>query len=219
MRKPIAFIIAFLLVAPVIVAIVAGQASAKDLVTIPLNESIQVSPNLKANLIQVTISDTTYGGSFAEDQSKVIFPILVYIYQNVGRSLSPGHLHIKFMDDQGQVYEGRDEGTMQPVQPGTTTDRRTIEINIPKDRRVTDLVIVMGFSQQTIHLDYPGSATTTSTSCANRGNGERRARWTLPGGAIAPADSCRRSMGGCPAGPKIAVTDRHIYRLSTYSLS
>ncbi len=96
----------------------------KTLVTIPLNESIQVSPNLKANLIQVTISDMTYGGSFAEDQSKVIFPILVYNYQNVGSVPESGHLHIKFMDDQGQVYEGRDEGTMQPVQPGTTTDRQ-----------------------------------------------------------------------------------------------
>jgi hypothetical protein len=163
MRKPIAFIIAFLLVAPIIVAIAVGQASAKDIVTIPLNESVQISPNLKANLIQITISDTTYGGSFAEDQSKVIFPILVYNYQNVGSVPETGHLHVKFVDDQGEVYDATDPGTMDPIQPGKTGANRPLEINIPKDRKVTSLVVVQGFNQQTIPLVYPGSASPTST--------------------------------------------------------
>jgi hypothetical protein len=163
MRKPIAFIFAFLLVAPIIVAIVAGQASAKDLVTILLNESIQISPNLKANLIQVTLSDTGYGASYAEDPSKVVFVDLVYTYQNVGSVPESGHLHVKFLDDQGQVYEKRDPGTMAAVKPGTTTAPDMLEINMPKDRRVTELIILQGFNQQTIHLNYPGSATPTST--------------------------------------------------------
>jgi hypothetical protein len=164
MQKPIAFIIAFLFVAPIIVAIAASPASAKDIVTIPLNESVQISPNLKANLIQVTISDTTYGASYAEDPGQVIYPILVYTYQNVGSVPESGHLHIKFLDDQGQVYEKRDEGTFDTVKPGATTASRLIEVNIPKDRRVTELIIVQGFNQQTIHLEYPGSPTSAPTS-------------------------------------------------------
>ncbi len=186
MRKPIAFIIAFLLVAPIIVAIVAGQASAKDLVTIPLNESIQISSNLKANLLQITISDITEGGSYAEDPSKVIFPILWYNYQNVGSVPESGHLHVKFIDDQGQVYEGRDEGTLEPIQPGKTSAYRPIEINIPKDRRLTDLVIVMGFSQQTIHLDYPGSPTPTSTPAPSGGPASQGPGGLCPGALLLP---------------------------------
>jgi len=150
-------------VAPIIVAIAASPASAKEIVTIPLNESVQISPNLKANLIQVTIHDITQGGSYAEDPGKVIYPILWYAYQNVGSVPESGHLHVKFIDDQGQVYEKRDEGTLEPIQPGKTGAPRPIEINIPKDRKVTELVIVMGFNQQTIHLEYPGSASPTST--------------------------------------------------------
>lgn len=163
MQKPIAFIIAFLLVAPIIVAIAASPATAKEIVTITLNESIQISPNLKANLIQVTIHDITQGGSYADDPGNVIYPVLWYTYQNVGSVPESGHLHVKFIDDQGEMYEKRDEGTLQPIQPGKTSAPRPIEVNIPKDRRVTELIIVQGFNQQTIHLEYPGSPTPMST--------------------------------------------------------
>lgn len=162
MRKPIAFIIAFLLVAPIIVAVAVGPASAKDIATIPLNESIQISPNLKANLQQVEISDMTIGGSYAPDPMAVIYPILWYTYQNVGSVPEHGHLHVKLVDDQGEVYEATDPGTMEPVQPGKTTAPRPLEINIPKDRKVTALIIIQGFNQQTIPLVYPGTATPTS---------------------------------------------------------
>lgn len=163
MRKPIAFIIAFLLVAPIIVAVAASPASAKEIVTIPLNESVQISPNLKANFIQLTIHDITQGGSYAEDPGQVIYPVLWYAYQNVGSVPESGHLYVKFIDDRGQVYEKRDEGTLEPIQPGKTGAPRPIEINIPKDRKLTEMIIVMGFNQQIIRLEYPGTATPTAT--------------------------------------------------------
>ena len=162
MRKPFALIVAFLLVA-LFATLAAGTASAKDLVTIPLDKRVEVTPGMYAHLIQVTISDTTYGASYAEDPSKVIFPILVYQYENHGTVAQSGHLKVRFVDDQGNTYNGDDAGTMALVRPGNTSSTRLIEVNIPKDRKVTELVVVMGFDEQTFKLDYP-SATTAPTA-------------------------------------------------------
>ncbi len=93
----------------------------------------------------------------------VIYPILLYTYQNVGCVPETGHLHVRFIDDQGEVYDATDAGTLEPVQPGKTTASRPLEINIPKDRKVTSLIIIQGFNQQTIPLVYPGTASPTST--------------------------------------------------------
>jgi hypothetical protein len=163
MRKPFALIVAFLLVALPCLALAAGTASAKDIVTIPLDKRIEVTPGIFAHLIQVTISDTTYGASFAEDQSKVIFPILVYAYENRGTVAQSGHLHVRFVDDQGQSYDGSDAGTMDPVKPGNSSSTRILEVNIPKDRRVTELHVLLGFDEQTFKLYYPDMPTPTAT--------------------------------------------------------
>jgi hypothetical protein len=163
MRKPLAFLVAFLLVALLFVAMAAGTASAKDLVTIPLDERIEVTPGMFAYLIQVTISDTTYGASYAADPGKVIFPVLVYTYENRGTVAQSGHLHVRFVDDQGISYDGSDAGTMDPVRPGNASSTRIIEVNIPKDRKVTELHVVMGFEDRTIPLNYPNMPTPTAT--------------------------------------------------------
>ncbi|HEY3272800.1 MAG TPA: hypothetical protein VGJ92_03500 [Methanocella sp.] len=166
MRKPLAFLVASLLIALLFVAMAAGTASAKDIVTIPLDRHIEVTPGMFAYLIQVTISDTTYGASYAQDPSKVIFPVLVYTYENKGAVAQNGHLHVKFVDDQGNSYDGSDAGTMDPVRPGNTSSTRIIEVNIPKDRKVTELHIVMGFDEQTIMLNYPSTPTPAATQGA-----------------------------------------------------
>jgi len=152
---------------PLLLAALAVPVSAADLVTVPIGRQIEVTPGMYASLIQLTISDTTYGGSFAPDQSKVIFPVLVYTYENRGSVAQSGHLHVRFVDDQGQTYDGSDPGTMEKVQPGQTTTARTIEINIPKDRRITELVVIMGFEEQTIKINYPGTSTPTPTPASS----------------------------------------------------
>jgi hypothetical protein len=163
MRKPLAFLMAFLLIALLFAAMAAGTASAKDIVTIPLDKRIEITPGMFAYLIQVTISDTTYGASYAENPDEVIFPVLVYTYENRGTVAQNGHLHIRFVDDQGKTYEGSDAGTMDPVKPGNSSSTRLIEVNIPKDRKVTELHVVMGFEDETILLDYPDIPTPTAT--------------------------------------------------------
>ena len=161
MQRSHVFIVALLLAVPLLAAAIAAPASATDVATIPIDRQIEVTPGMFANLIQLTISDTTYGGSFAPDPSKVIFPVLVYTYTNRGTVAQNGHLHVRFVDDQGQTYDGSDPGTMDAVQPGQTTGVRTIEINVPKDRKITELVVVMGFEEQTIKITYPGTTTPT----------------------------------------------------------
>ncbi len=84
MRKLFMLIVAFVLVALPFVAMSAGSASAKDIVTIPLDKRFEVTPGIVVHLIQLTISDTTYGASFAQDESKVVYPVLVYNYENHG---------------------------------------------------------------------------------------------------------------------------------------
>jgi hypothetical protein len=163
MRKPFAFTVSLLLVALLFVVVIAGTAAAKDLYTIPLNESIQLTPNLKANLIQLTISDTTYGSVYVDDQSKYVYPILVYTYQNVGTAPETGHLHVKFIDDQGQVYEDTDPGTFSAIAPGKTTASDFLEVAIPKDRKITQFVVIMGFNEQSFPISYGNAATPTPT--------------------------------------------------------
>jgi hypothetical protein len=167
MRKPLAFLVASLLIALLFVAMAAGTASSKDIVTIPLDKRVEVTPGMFANLIQVTISDTTYGASYAEDPTKVIFPVLVYTYENRGTVAQNGHLHVRFVDDLGNIYDGSDAGTMDPVKPGNTSSTRIIEVNVPKDRRITELHVVMGFDEQTFMLNYPGMPTATATPGAS----------------------------------------------------
>lgn len=163
MRKPLALIVAFLLVTPLCLALAAGTASAKDIVTIPLDKRVEVTPGMYAHLIQVTISDTTYGASYAEDPGKVIFPVLVYNYENRGTVAQNGHLHVRFVDDHGESYDGSDAGTMDPVRPGNTSSMRLIEVNIPKDRKVTEVHVLLGFDEQTFKLYYPDTPTPTAT--------------------------------------------------------
>ncbi len=183
MRKPIAFITAFLLVALIIIVIAVGQASAKEIVTITLNKSVPISPNLNANLIQITIDDTTRGGSYPEDLATVVYPILVYTYQNVGSVPEQGHLHVKFVDDHGDVYEATDPGTFYAVQPGKTTAPQPLEINIPKDRKLTELIVVQGFDEEIIPLSYPATPTPASTP-APQGSGSASPGSGLCAGAL-----------------------------------
>jgi hypothetical protein len=144
-------------------ALAAGTASANVIATIPLDKRVEVTPGMEVHLMHVSVSDITLGGSFAEDPSKVIFPILVYQYENHGTVAQSGHLQVRFVDDQGQSYDGNDAGTMESIKPGDTSSLRSIEINIPKDRKLTELIVVMGFDEQTFPLTYPGTPTPAPT--------------------------------------------------------
>jgi hypothetical protein len=167
MRRPFALIVALLLITPLLMALAAGTASAKDLVAVPLDQRVEVTPGMYAHLIQLTISDTSYGASFADDLDNVLFPVLVYNYENNGTVAQTGHLHVRFTDDHGQTYDGRDAGTMAQIQPDSISSIDFIEINIPKDRKITELTVIMGFKEQTIPIDYPDMPAPTPAPTSN----------------------------------------------------
>lgn len=167
MRKPFTLIVAFLLVALLFVAMSAGCASAKDIVTIPLDKRFEVTPGIVVHLIQLTISDTTYGASFAQDESKVVYPVLVYNYENHGTIPMNGHLHARFVDDQGTIYDGIDAGEIGLIPPGGTSSTWIIEINIPKERKITEITFVRGLEEEpTYIINYPATPTPTPVPTA-----------------------------------------------------
>lgn len=162
MRRPFALIVAFLLIALLFTTLAAGTAAASIIAEIPLDKRVEISPGMYVHLMHISISDTTFGGSYGEDPSNLVFPILVYEYENHGTVARHGHLHVRFLDDQGQSYEAIDAGTFHSIQPGKKSIH-SIEINIPKDRRLTSLTLVMGTEEQTFTLDYPDMPTPTAT--------------------------------------------------------
>lgn len=167
MRKPYPLIVAFLLVALLFVAMSAGTASARDIVTIPLDKRFEVTPGIVVHLIQLTISDTTYGASFAQDESKVVYPVLVYNYENHGTVPMRGHLHARFVDDQGTIYDGVDAGEIGLIPPGGTSSTWIIEVNIPKDRKLTEITFVRGLEPETTYvINYPDMPTPTPAPTA-----------------------------------------------------
>jgi hypothetical protein len=178
MRKPFTLIVAFLLIALLFVAMSAGCASAKDIVTISLDKRFEVTPGIIVHLIQLTISDTTYGASFAQDESKVVYPVLVYNYENHGTVPATGHLHARFVDDQGTIYDGVDAGEIGQIPPGGTSSTWIIEVNIPKDRKITEITFVRGLEPETTYtITYPATPTpspvptaTPAASAARKGN-------------------------------------------------
>jgi hypothetical protein len=167
MQRRLTLITTLLLVATLFVAMAAGVASAAPassiLATIQLDKDVEVTPGMQAHLMYISISDETWGGSYAQDPSAVIYPILSYTYENHGTVPQNGHLNVRFVDDLGQSYEGKDDGTMDTIAPGKTSSTRTIEINIPKERKLTGLVVIMGFEEVTYPIDYPDLQTPTAT--------------------------------------------------------
>jgi hypothetical protein len=178
MRRPYALIVAFLLVA-LFATLLAGTASAKDLVSIPMDKRVEVSPGVYAHLIQLTISDTTYGASFASDPSQVVFPVLVYQYENHGNISQGGHLKVRFTDDKGQSYTGDDAGMMDMIKPGSTSSTRLIEVNIPKDRKVTEITVILGFDEQTFPISDSNAVTPTATSAGPTAQGSASPKGNL----------------------------------------
>lgn len=178
MRRLIGFAVAAMLAVPLLVAVAVGPAMATDLAVIPLNKDVEVTPGMYAHLIQVTISDTTYGASYAQDPNAVVFPMVLYTYQNRGTISQYGHLQVQFIDDKGQIYNDTDYGTIFEVQPGNTSEVRFLEVNIPKERKVVELKIILGLDEVDIPISYqvstpaPGSTSSTGTtpSAGPKGN-------------------------------------------------
>lgn len=185
MQKPFAFSLAILAIASLFAMLAIGPALAKDIATIPLDKRLQLtsSSNMDVHLLQVTISDMPYGGAYAEHPEDMLWPVLVYTYENHGSVPQEGHLHVIFTDNKGDTYEKTDPGMLNPVQPGNVSSSRLIEIALPKDRTLTKMTVIQGFEQTDYDLAYPPGSPSASPAASSS-----------PSGSSAPGKFCLGSL-------------------------
>lgn len=159
MRIRTGSLIVTLLAAALLLAVSVAPAMAAD-ITIPVGKTQHMTDNLDVRFIQVTIAPVSHAQTYTEHPEERIFPILVYRYVNVGTKGEIGHLTIKFTDDQGTEYKTTDPGTMVPINPGTESEDRYLEVDIPKDRKIVKFTVVKGFDEFDYPLTYPGPTAT-----------------------------------------------------------
>lgn len=118
-----------------------ADASASNETTFPLEQRVQLSNNLTVHIIQVTVSNVTYGGAYSSDPEHSVWPIVVFQYENNGNVPLPSRLHVRFVDNESKSYDQVSE-SMELVLPGKTYAPAMIEVAIPQNRFLTELVIV-----------------------------------------------------------------------------
>jgi hypothetical protein len=158
MQKTLA-LIAVVLLALIMVSGQATGATVRDEFTIPLDKSVTLSTNLTVYLMQVTISNETYGGAYSPDPANSIWPALVFQYKNFGTQQVAGRLHVQFVDNEDSVYDKKDVYMGGPIYPDKSSLPQTLEIAIPKDRVLTKIIVIDEWTaeQTVIPVDYHAS--------------------------------------------------------------
>lgn len=164
MRTRIVVLTRMLVVAAILMIVIAPLAAADETV-ISLNKDQRISDNITAHLIQVTIKGAPISNEYWVDGNPedYLWPTLYYYYTNTGTGDETGHLTVKFKDDKGDEYKVSDAGTLEMISPGGRTGERTLNVGIPKDRKVVSMTVVKGFDEYQYELTYP-SATTAATA-------------------------------------------------------
>ena len=130
-----------------IVATAGATASQPDEFIIPLGKSVTFSNNLTVDLIQVTMSNITYGGAYSPDPANTIWPVLVFQYENHGKAQVACRFHVRIVDNTSKVpagwtYDKTDETVYTSLLPGQNTSTVTLEFAMPKGRILTNLSII-----------------------------------------------------------------------------
>lgn len=156
MQKTLAFI-AVALLAIIIVVGPVNSATAPDEFVIPLDRYVNLSSDLTIHTLYVTISKVTYGGAYSPDPVNMTWPILTFQYENYGTQQVAGRLHAQFVDDAGSIYDKPDIYMGGPIYPGKKSPPVTLEIAMPKDRKLTGLIVIDEWTnkQVLIPIEYP----------------------------------------------------------------
>lgn len=141
MRKTLALLSVVLLAFILASGQVTG-ATERDEFTIPLDRYVNLSTNLTIHILQVTISDVTYGGAYSPDPVNATWPTIMFQYENYGTQQVAGRLHVQFVDNAGSVYDKSDVYNGGPIYPGKKSTPQMLEIAMPKGRTLTQLVVI-----------------------------------------------------------------------------
>jgi hypothetical protein len=107
-----------------------------------LNQKVNFSNNLTVHMIQLTMSNLTYGGAYSTDPVNTVWPVLVFKYENHGKAQVACRLHVKLIDNASAVYEKTDVTIPQPIYPGQVSTFVTLEFAVPKSRTITKLIVI-----------------------------------------------------------------------------
>lgn len=148
-------------------ALIMAPATAADVI-IPINKDYK-SGDMVIHITKVTITDRYWGNTYSADPDNTIWPKVWFKYENQGTVPMNGNLYVAFADEKGNKYwDARNNKsivdiTMNPIEPGKTSDERFLEAAALKGTKITQLIIYNDAQQPglVIDLSYNGLASTT----------------------------------------------------------
>lgn len=165
MQKPLA-LLAVVLLAFILTTGLATGAVERDEFTIPLDRYVNLSTNLTIHILQVTISNVTYGGAYSSDPDNSVWPVLMFQYENYGIQQVAGRMHMRFIDNASSTYDKSDVYMGGPIYPGKKSPPQTMEIAMPKGRVLTGLMVIDEWTnkQVLIPVEYTSATSAASSS-------------------------------------------------------
>lgn len=137
--------------------------------TIEVNRDFR-DGDMVIHVLQVNITDYPMGNVYSPDPSNTVWPKLVFTYENRGSVPINGNLEVTFYDDMGNQYPpgGRiTDITMDPIQPGKTSDIRFVEAAvIPRDTKIAGFKVYINGRAEAVDIPY---ATATPTPVPGEG--------------------------------------------------
>jgi len=163
MQKPLA-LLAVVLLAFILATGLATGAVERDEFTIPLDRYVNLSTNLTIHILQVTISNVTYGGAYSADPDNSVWPVLMFQYENYGVQQVAGRLHMQFIDNASSVYDKTDVYMGGPIYPGKKSIPQTMEIAMPKGRVLTGLIVIDEWTKKQVLIPVEYESATSAVS-------------------------------------------------------
>lgn len=174
------------LVVAVLLIIVSAPLAAADEAVIPLDKDQRISDNINAHLVQVVLKGAPISNEYwvEGDPGNYLWPTLYYYYENTGTEAETGRITVRFTDDKGDEYKVSDAGTFDKISPGGRSGERTLNVGIPKDRKVVRMTVIKGFDEYSYELTY--ASATSAPTAAPTGTTTP----TQPAGTSTPTQFC-----------------------------
>ncbi|HTX43961.1 MAG TPA: hypothetical protein VMC61_04470 [Methanocella sp.] len=156
-----------LIVSMCALALLVAPALAAD-VTIPVNKDF-TSGDMVIHVTKVMITDKYWGNTYSADPDNTIWPKVWFVYENKGTVPVNGNLYVSFVDDKGNKYwDARSNRpiadiTMNPIEPGKTSDERFIEAAAPRGTKITKVILSHDGFRDDMVIDIPGGSSTSAT--------------------------------------------------------
>jgi hypothetical protein len=148
-------------------ALIMAPALAAD-VTIPINKDFN-NGDMVVRVTKVMITDKYWGNTYSADPDNTIWPKVWFKYENKGTVSTNGNLYVAFADDKGNKYwDTRNNRpiadiTMNPIEPGKTSDERFVEAAAPRGTRITQVILYDYAQHEAMVIDISGGSPSSAT--------------------------------------------------------